>query len=289
MRHCWIRRCSSKFVNMAAKGGKQQEQVGLRQFLLSRALWVNVLLAGFVVLLLALAMLASLKRYTHHNRYITVPDCAGLTLEQAGELLERRGLRTAVMDSLYDPSLLPLAVMAQHPAAMSEVKEDRAIHLTVNKTRPQMIEVPVAEVVEKTLRSVQFNLQGKGFRLGELIYRPGAFDNQVLELRRGGSPHALKPGDVLPKGAVIDLVVSDGSGSSRVALPDLRGLSLSEAIFVLNAHNLMEGSVVWDAGADSSLARVYRQLPDPAQDSTVREGTVINLWLGDNPEPEPDY
>jgi beta-lactam-binding protein with PASTA domain len=288
-----MRRSASKSGIMANKGGKKQQQPqdnpGFSGFVLSKALWVNVLAAGVLVLLLALGMLASLKGYTHHNRYITVPDCSGLTLEQATELLERRSLRAAVMDSLYDPALLPLSVMAQHPPASAEVKQDRVIHLTVNKTRPQMIEVPVAEVVEKTLRSVQFNLQGKGFRLGELIYRPGPFDNQVLELRRGGSPHALIPGDVLPKGAVIDLVVSDGYGNSRVALPDLSGLSLSEAIFVLNANNLMEGSVVWEPGTDSSLARVYRQLPDPALDSTVREGTVVNLWMGDYPRPELEY
>lgn len=261
---------------------------GWKTFLMSRIFWVSLAAAGVLVLLISLSTLALLKGYTGHNRYITVPDCSGMTLAQAEETLERRSLRVAVMDSLYDPNLLPLAVMGQYPAKDEEVKEGRVIHLTVNKTRPQMVDVPVGELLEKTLRSVQFNLQGIGFRIGELIYKPGLYDNQVIELREGGSPNALKPGSRLPKGALVDLVVTDGYGNSRILLPDFVGMSLGEAQFVLSANNLVEGTIWLDPGTDSTSAYVYRQEPEAGEDVYVREGSMINLWLSpDQRLPDP--
>ncbi len=271
---------------MAEKTGKHPKgrRPEVLAFITSRIFWVNMAMAFAGVLILSLLALQLLRGYTGHNRYITVPDCQGMTLNQAKEMLDRRDLRFAVMDSLYDPALLPLVVMAQYPAVESEVKKGRVIHLTINKTRPQMVEVPVSELLEKTLRSVQFNLQGLGFRIGELIYRPGIYDNQVVELRKGGVERPLNRGAKLPKGAVIDLVVSDGNGSARIPLPDLIGMSLSEAQFVITANNLVEGSFVLDQGTDSLLARVYRQEPEPGEDIFVREGSMINLWLGELPQ-----
>ncbi len=256
------------------------EAPGLLGFLFSRVFWLNVLVA--LVLLTAGILLAvgNLRAYTHHGEAITVPDCRGLSLEQAAAQLERKDLAWAVMDSFYDPRELPLAVLGQFPDDGAEVKEGRTVHLTVNRIRPQMVDVPVAELEEKTLRSVQFTLQGLGFRIGELIYEPGVYDNQVLEIRRGGSAEALADGARLPKGSVLDLLVTDGYGHTRVAMPNLVGMGWGEAEFVLRAHNLVEGNIRYDAGVDSSAARVYRQQPEAGPDAYVKEGTMINLWLG---------
>jgi hypothetical protein len=49
------------------------------------------------------------------------------------------------------------------------------------------------------------------------------------------------------------------------------------------ANNLVEGSFVFDPGVDSAQARVYRQEPEAGEDIFVREGSMINLWLGNAP------
>ncbi len=265
---------------------KEESQPSLFSFLFSRALLSNLALALCLIILVGLGVMQILRSYTGHNRYITVPDCQGMLLPQAAEMLERRDLRWAVMDSLYDPKLLPLSIIAQYPGSPGEVKRGRVIHLTVNKTRPQMIQVPVAEVLEKTLRSVTYNLQSKGFKIGELIYQSGPYTNQVVELRRGGAPMALKPGENLPLGATIDLVVTDGYGSTRLLMPDLTGMGLLEAQFVLRANNLVEGTFFLQPGVDSTYAAVYRQEPSAGPDIFVREGTMVNLWLGFGDEGE---
>ena len=250
------------------------------RFLISRVFWLNALIAVVVLLIGLLVAMRALQHYTDHNQAITVPDCTGLTLEQASGQLDRKDLRWAVMDSFYDPRQLPLTVLGQFPQEGAAVKEGRVVHLTVNRIRPQMVEVPVAELEEKTLRSVQFTLQGLGFRLGELIYQPGVYDNQVLEIRANGSAEALEQGQQLPKGSMLDLLVTDGYGNTRVALPNLEGMGWSEAAFVLRAHNLVEGNVVYDPDVDSVAAKVYRQSPIPGDNVYVKEGSMINVWLG---------
>jgi beta-lactam-binding protein with PASTA domain len=273
-------------ANAASKSPSPEgaSRPSLWRFAISRALWVNLLLAFLVLVLLLLLSIGRLKHYTDHNQAITVPDCRGLTLEQASTMLERKDLRWEVMDSFYDPAALPLSILGQFPDDGREVKKDRTIHLTVNRVNPVMVELPVKELEEKTLRSVQFTLQGLGFRIGELIYKPGLYDNQVLELRERGSEQALEAGVRLPKGSVLDLLVTDGYGNTRVAVPNLMGMRWSEAEFVLRANNLVEGRTVYAEGIqsaeDSTRARVYRQDPPSGEAAYIKEGSMINLWLG---------
>ncbi len=129
-----------------------------------------------------------------------------------------------------------------------------------------------------------------------MIYKPGLYDNQVLELREAGSDQALEAGARLPKGATLDLLVTDGYGNTRVAVPQLEGMRWSEAEFVLRANNLVEGRTVYGSeiltAADSSRARVYRQQPPAGDAAYVKEGSMINLWLGSDslhfPPEQPD-
>jgi beta-lactam-binding protein with PASTA domain len=206
-----------------------------------------------------------------------------MSLEQASEMLVDRSLDWNVADSVYDPRELPLTVLGQFPEAARQVKEDRVVHLTVNRLTPQMVEVPVEQVLEKTLRSVQFKLQGKGFKIGELIYKPGVYDNQVLELRKGGTVEVLEAGAMLPKGAVVDLVVTDGYGNTRIVMPDFKGRSYAEAEFLLQANNLVEGRISFgpEATAEDSISFVVlRQQPESGEDVYIKEGSTVDLWFG---------
>lgn len=251
---------------------------------MSRVFWINLILAAGFVLLLGFITLQVIRSYTDHNGYVTVPDCTGLSFEQAVKSLERQELAWEIMDSLYEPRELPLVVLGQYPTSGSEVKRERIVMLTINKSTPPMVEVPVEEVLEKTLRSVQYSLQGKGFEIGELIYKPGVYDNQVLELREGGKSEAIEAGTELVTGSVIDLVVTDGFGNTRAELPDFRGMSLEEARFLISANNFVEGIIVFDTeilSADDSLkSRVYRQSFADQIGEYVRAGSMIDLWMG---------
>ncbi|MFT7589995.1 MAG: beta-lactam-binding protein with PASTA domain [Limisphaerales bacterium] len=272
---------SKKAQNAESEEDESAKKGGFFRFIFSRFFLMNLLIAGLLTILVGFIALRSLQGYTDHNKYITVPDLRGMSLEQASQMLERKALRLNIADSLYEPRELPYTILGQFPGFGQEVKKDRVVHLTVNKTKPQMVDVPVDEALNKTLRSVQFNLQGKGFRIGELIYQSGVYDNQVLSLRKHGEKSSLKQGDKLPKGSLIDLVVTDGYGNTRVSLPDLTGMTISEARFMLRANNLVEGNFVFENGVDSLVGKVSKQEPSPDSDPFVKAGSMINIWLSD--------
>lgn len=266
-----------------SKRKQKEKRASLFRFLFSRFFLKNLVLAGLILVLLVFVSVRMLSSYTQHNSYITVPDCRGISLEQVSEMLVDRSLDWNVADSVYDPREPPLTVLGQFPEATRHVKEGRVVHLTVNRLTPQMVEVPVEQVLEKTLRSVQFKLQGKGFMIGELIYKPGVYDNQVLELRRGGTDKVLEAGAMLPKGAVVDLVVTDGFGNTRIAMPEFRGRSYTEAEFLLKANNLVEGRISFGpevTAEDSITFVVLRQQPESGEGVYIKEGSTVDLWFG---------
>jgi beta-lactam-binding protein with PASTA domain len=113
---------------------------------------------------------------------------------------------------------------------------------------------------------------------GQLIYKPDLAKNAVLEMQVNG--RKVTKGEEVTKGTVIDLVLGDGFGNTKVAVPQLFNLHLDEALFVLNASSLNVGSVVLDATVkDSSKARVYKQFPVYESETTISQGESVDIFL----------
>jgi len=75
-----------------------------------------------------------------------------------------------------------------------------------------MIAMP--NLVDLSLRQATALLQSKGLFVGSVTYRPGYFQNAVLDqLYRG---QHISPGDRVRKGAIINLIVS----GTKQPIPD---------------------------------------------------------------------
>jgi beta-lactam-binding protein with PASTA domain len=91
---------------------------------------------------------------------------------------------------------------------------------------------------------------------------------------------SVAPGTAIKKGSVIDLILGDGLGQSEIDVPNLIGLSLREATFVLEGSSLNLGAVVADNSVegDSLDAIVYRQIPEadnPERRMNAGEGVDV--------------
>ena len=110
------------------------------------------------------------------------------------------------------------------------------------------------------------------------LTNPDLAKNAVLEMSLNGK--ALEPGSVVDKGSAIDLVLGDGYGDTQVEVPDLIGLNLSEALFVIKGASLTPGSIIYSSSVKDSLkAIVYKQIPSPDGFSTINQGEVVDLFL----------
>jgi len=74
--------------------------------------------------------------------------------------------------------------------------------------------------------------------------------------------------------------VGDGIGSERVFVPNLIGLTKTEALAALNDANLSAGAVIFDENIGDSLsAVVYKQFPLPTDSVQLKQGESVDIYL----------
>lgn len=241
-----------------------------------KVLGANLLLIFVVVFCIITGVAFALKSYTRHGESLEVPDVRGLKISDAVRVLEAKHLRFAVSDSVYFEDKPRLAVLEQNPAQKSAVKEGRIIYLTINSNSAP--KVPLPNMLDVSLRQASAMLASVGLKQGKLIYKPDIAKDAVLDVLVEN--RSIQPGARIPKGTVIDLVVGSGTEGEEVDMPDLAGLTLSEARNLLQSASLNIGSVVYlGTISDSSSAKVARQNPAFSEGATIRQGQTVDVFI----------
>jgi len=249
----------------------------LVDFLKSRVFWVNVLLAVFTFLVVVWLALQTLKWYTHHGESVVVPEIKGMNFDKAVDKLNDLDLEYMVIDTSFDPNKSPNSVLDQNPLPGSRVKENRVIYLTVNSKTPPNREVPDL-IGKSSLKFATIQLESRGFKVGEPIYKANPDLNSVLDVLYKG--RSVRKGEMLPLGSEIILVLGNGMGNTKIDIPFLIGLTYGEALAVLQENGLIIGALVPDASVtDTSTAKVYRQIPEPNFGDQLRIGEPIDLFI----------
>src|SRR5690606_19614432 len=125
------------------------------------------------------------------------------------------------------------------PDPGTNVKMNRTLYLTIiTKNAP---EVQLPNLIEMALLEATSTLNNYGLKLGDTIYIPDIALNRVLDVKYGGQK--INAGQPIPKGSKIDLVLGNGQGASEVAVPNLIGHTLAEAIFSIEGASLTLGTV----------------------------------------------
>jgi len=178
----------------------------MKAYLKTRQFWRTVaLMVGASLLIIVLTTL-SLRLFTRHREAYIVSDFTGRTLEQLKVYSKNKKYKFefVVIDSVYDKKRTPGTVLRHDPARGATVKRGRKFYVTLVSSTPDMIAMP--NLVDLSLRQATALLQSKGLFVGSVTYRPGYFQNAVLDqLYRGKH---ISPGDRVRKGAIINLIVS---------------------------------------------------------------------------------
>lgn len=242
-----------------------------------RFLLFNLLAAFLLICGIAWYVLSCLDDYTRHGHFITVPVFYDLIPEEAAEEAAREHLKVQVIDSLYDEQARPGTVVEQYPSPGARVKENRLIHLTINASSPEKIALP--NLINAAYRHTLQSLQTRGFKIGRIEYAPAEFRNLVIGLRYNDQD--VHPGEMLPKGATIDIVLGSGNTPNTVFVPQLWGKTLAEATDLLRKSFLNIGNIRSDGsvsnGNEKYTAIVFQQYP-PAQ-TAVEAGSPVDLEI----------
>lgn len=249
------------------------------RFLTTKLFLRNLGLAVAIGLVLLIGTFIWLRVYTHHGHTIMVPNLAGLTEEEVGDVTTSRQLRYEVIDSVFSNEMPRGTVVKQNPSAHSQVKKNRKIFLTMNAVNPEMVSMP--RLVGLSIRQARLALQNAGLELGEIRYRPDYAINNVLQQMQGDS--VINEGTEIAKGAVIDLVLGMGLSSETTRVPDLVGMELEAARGVIADYFLNIGAVTYDESVedveDSAVAFIWRQYPEFDEFRRLNMGMPMDVWV----------
>ncbi len=226
-----------------------------------------------------------LSDITQHNNTTKVPSVHGISMDEGTKILEKQGFNVEVIDSVYVDTMPPLAIVKQSPDEGSVVKGSRTIYLTVNRAQPPTINMP--NLIGLSYTAAKMYMKSLGLKLGDTTYKPDIAENTVLQqMQKGGD---IQPGEKVLVGTKIDLVLGSGLGDKEFDVPDLFGLTYTEAQMVLAAHNINVGAIIADPDVrDTATAFVYRQNPPKYMDipteegkvhNRIRSGQVMDMWL----------
>ncbi len=234
-----------------------------RSLVLSKAFWLRV--AGLLAagtLALVLVDLALMPLWTRHGAEIRVPEVVRMTAADAEDALEAAGLNAEMREQPFNPNLPPDIVVDQTPAPNAAVKPGRRVYYYVNARPREMVQVP--DVASRSEGVARADLEQAGLLVGEVIvdsvHTP--YEGTVTrQLPRGGLQ--------APQGTRVTLWVSPGLGQDRVTVPDVTGLSPSEARRVIREAGLWVDSP--NARGDS----IRWQEPRPG--TRLREGEEVRI------------
>ncbi|TKB97731.1 PASTA domain-containing protein [Pedobacter cryophilus] len=237
----------------------------------------QLIIAFVVIVILVFSLFISLRFYTRHGEGKPVPNLKGLSVENAVQLLETEGFRYQI-DSVFILDKKPGLVLEQDPDPNTNVKTNRMIYLTIVSSQTPDVNFP--DIENKTLVEAQAMLENYGLKIGDTTYTPDIARDAVLDFNYAGQ--SVSVGQKIPKGSRINLILGDGFGASEVEVPDLKGLTLSEAMFSIKGASLTLGTVTYEGVVrDSASAIIIMQTPTIVPDSVIKVsiGTRINLTL----------
>lgn len=235
--------------------------------------WIGGLIAaGALGLYLLDAVI--MPAYTNYDEGVTVPDVTQVSLQEAETRLASYGLRFEVNERRSNSAYPADYVIDQSPVPAEIVKPNRKVYLTVNNASQPTVEVP--DVVNLSLRNAEIQLQNYGLQVGTISYESSRFKSSVLR-------QSVPAGNVVDKGTIVNLTVSDGLGERMVNVPDIVGLRLSEAQQKLRETGLRVGEIRFQPSKELEPNMILDYEPKKAQ---LVEGETLKLIVSERFEVE---
>ncbi len=254
------------------------------KFIARQPFWVNLIAAIIFVLLVGFLILQSLSWFTNHGSYLKVPSVTGKKVDEALKFLQDQGFDVVITDSLYNDKLPLNTVKKQIPDAGATVKVNRTVFLNINPTSLPLIEMPRLEGL--SFRFALEKLEKSHLTLGDTTYKPDFMKGSVLQQEYRGNP--VLPGTKLRWGSPVSLVIGAGLEEQQIRVPELVGLTVSEAKAALQEKGILLAAILTSgAVTDTANAFVYKQNPDVFDEEQkpmyIQPGQTMDIWVSVDP------
>lgn len=245
---------------------KVQKETKLTRFITNlpqKYIWIGM--AVLFIICFAWAFFSFGNFWSSEN--ITVPNVVGKPVEVAETTLKKLDLKVSV-DEIASDDVPAGQVISQTPAAGTNVKARRIIHLTVSKGGSAML---IPDLKGLTLEQAKERLDKMGLTLGAV--ENGNDPDKPSDVIISQSPES---GAKATKGTRVNIVINM---KQKVHVPNVVGMTLADARNTLLSMKLSVGTISASDGtaADDSSAIIISQ--DPAGGEST-SSNVVNLTIG---------
>jgi len=199
---------------------------------------------------------------------VEVPSLVGLTVEEATAELEKLELEITVDKKITSSKYDEGEIVSQDPEEGMIVKAGKTITVNISKGVP---EGTIPSLIGKTKEDALFLLKNYG-------YDEGLMSEEYSDMPEGvvikQSPEA---GTEASAGTNVSLVFSLGEEVVETTVPDLKGLTVTEAKKVLEREKLKLGETKYAASDEYEQNLIIDQ--SVGAGSGVDSGTVIDITL----------
>ena len=205
--------------------------------------------------------------YTKQGDKATVPNVVGLKKDIAMQRLQDAGYEPIQYEVRFDDSVREGLIIRQTPEANEVTKPGRKVYLIISGGK-EIATVP--DLRGKSLRDAKMILLKSNMSVGNVSYEytDSASNGTVYRQQPG-------PGQKTTASTQVSLVISQGPMIGRVAVPNLTGVTLAEAITKLKESKLELGQVNYLTGTPEN--QVTDQYP-PAGD-LITEGSSVDVFV----------
>lgn len=234
--------------------------------MISRVIKIAALFVAFAGVVGLSAYLA-LTLFIKSEDTVIVPDLVGKNVVYVLEFLTDLGLNTKVKGSEYSAEIPEDHVIFQDPEPGAEIKKGRDVRIILSKGTMTIL-VP--------------NLKGLPLRQSRIILEENGLCQGIMS---STFSHNVKkdeiiaqvpsPGTLIDRGGCVNLLVSLGIRPQAYKMPDLIGLSLDEAIPLVERSNLVLEEIKILFYEDRPQNMIVRQ--DPLPGHRVLAGSAASL------------
>ena len=197
-----------------------------------------------------------------------IPDLVGMDVDEAKQFARERGFRFKVVREEFSSTVPANKIVNQIPRSGTLAKKGRTIRVVVSKGGLKAV---VPDVVGKLYRQAEIALEDARLVVGEVesVFCDSVRQGFVISV----SP---PPGETLAAGDKVKLVISKGSQTGTVAVPNLVGMKVDDAIKTLDNIGL-KVKIVPRRIPTIQDSMVFKQEPQPG--TLLYRGNVVAIMV----------
>jgi len=203
------------------------------------------------------------------EKTVVIPDLTEKNVVYSLEILTDLGLNTKIKGFEYSAVIPPNTVIHQDPEPGTEVKFGRDVRLIVSKGAKTII---TPDLKGLSVQQARIILQENGLLQGEIskTYSNNIQKGEIIA-------QFTSPGALTKRGSTVDLLVSMGTRPKAYKMLDLKGLSLEDAILLIERNNLLLGEIKYSIHKDKPENVVV--IHEPLSGRRVIEKTYVNIEI----------